>query len=293
MKKQAPTLMDINQIYQELVGEVLSNGTERETRSGACKAVFGASYKVDLGYGFPILSSKKINFNNVMHELNWFLRGETNINSLKAPRLWKDWADESGELGPIYGYQWRHWEGAREDCYGRSQEYDQIRILIRGLKEDPYSRRHIVTAWNVEDVECQALPPCHAFFQCFVREAPGPGLLNRQQVKYLDLQLYQRSGDLAIGVPYNMASYGLLLTMLAREVNMVPGVFHHTFGDLHAYSDHIEGLQRQISRLCTAQVRIKINPEKSLWDLVEEDDPLNYTLENYDPAPFISFKVHI
>lgn len=272
---------DTDFIYRDLVEKVLYEGELRNSRAGSTYSIFGAQAIYNLEDGaFPLLTTKKINFNNVMHELNWFLRGETNTNSLKAPQLWKPWADEDGECGPIYGYQWRHWEGAREDCYGRSQEYDQIRDLIRGLKDDPTNRRHVVSAWNVEDIEYMSLAPCHTLFQCYIRKR-----------EFLDLQLYQRSGDIAIGIPYNIASYSLLLMMLAQEVGLAPGRFIHSIGDLHCYINQVEGLKEQISR--EPKEAPKLSFSKDFWTLVKEDDPLNYNLEGYNPGAFIKFPLAV
>ncbi len=271
---------DTDFTYRDLVEKVLYEGELRNSRAGSTYSIFGAQAIYNLEDGaFPLLTTKKINFNNVMHELNWFLRGETNIKTLKAPQLWEPWADEDGGCGLIYGYQWRHW--SYRDILGELQ-IDQINELIVGLKEDPISRRHVVSAWKPEDLGVMALPPCHTMFQCYVRKR-----------EFLDLQLYQRSGDIAIGIPYNVASYSLLLIMLAKEVGLAPGRFIHSIGDLHAYVGHREGLLQQISREPKPSPSLTMHGFKSFWQLVEEDDPDNYHLENYNPAPPIKFSLAV
>ena len=259
---------DTDFTYRNLVEKVLYNGELRESRSGNTYSIFGAHATYDLSEGhFPLLTTKKINFSNVFHELTWFLRGETNIKTLKAPQLWAPWADETGDCGLIYGYQWRNWK-------------DQIGRLIEGLQSDPTSRRHIVSAWNVHDLQFMSLAPCHTMFQCYVRKG-----------QFLDLQLYQRSGDIAIGIPYNIASYSLLLMMLANEVGLAPGRFIHSIGDLHAYTNHRDNLLKQVSR--EPREAPSLTLKKSFWELVEEDDPLNYQLDNYDPHGPLKFEVAV
>lgn len=270
--------MSPDDVYLACVNYVLEKGLRRPSRSGEVLSSFALHYEWDMRQGFPLLTTKKVDFNNIMHELNWFLRGETNINTLKAPQLWSPWARESGYVGPIYGEQWVSW--ASPDYQGVTY-INQIQELIEGLKKDPYSRRHLVSAWNPVDIPDMALAPCHAFFQCYVRAG------------FLDLQMYQRSADLAIGVPYNIASYGLLLTMLAREVDLAPGELHISFGDSHIYLNQVEGLKKQLSREPREAPTINIHGFKSFWQLVEEDDPDNYQLSNYNPHPFIKFPLAV
>jgi len=233
--------------YLDQVSKILKEGEKRSDRTGVgTLSIFGMQTKYDLREGFPLVTTKKVNFSAVVKELLWFLRGETNINTLGC-KIWDEWADESGELGPIYGKQWRAWQDRSVDDIGwmHEEQNDQIGELIERLKTDPMSRRHIVSAWNVNDLSEMALAPCHTMFQCYASEIPnwvsGPKY-------YLDLQLYQRSADMALGVPFNIASYALLLTLLAREVNMVPRFFIHTTGDAHIYLNHIDGLTQQIER---------------------------------------------
>jgi thymidylate synthase len=263
---------DTDFTYRNLVLDVLYDGELRESRSGNTYSIFGAQTTYDLSEGhFPLLTTKKINFNNILHELNWFLRGNANIKTLKAPQLWEPWAKKNGYCGPIYGEQWRNW-----GC----TYIDQITNLIDGLKENPNGRRHIVSAWNVVDIPDMVLPPCHTLFQCYVRKG-----------QFLDLQLYQRSGDIAIGIPYNIASYSLLLMMLANEVGLAPGRFIHSIGDLHAYTNHRDNLLKQVSRKPREAPSLTL--KKSFWELVEEDDPLNYQLDNYDPHGPLKFEVAV
>lgn len=278
---------DTDFTYRDLVEKVLYEGELRNSRAGSTYSIFGAQAVYNLEDGaFPLLTTKKINFNNVMHELNWMLRGETNVKTLKAPKLWSPWADWRGRCGPIYGHQWRKWQVLRDVSHPYEPEntrlvkFDQITNLIKGLKEDPQSRRHIVNAWNVADLNWMSLPPCHTMFQCYVRKR-----------EFLDLQLYQRSGDIAIGIPYNIASYSLLLMMLAQEVGLAPGRFIHSIGDLHAYIGHIPGLKEQISREPREVPSLTL--KKSFWELVQEDDPANYNLLQYSPHPSIKFEVAI
>lgn len=269
---------DTDFTYRDLVEKVLYEGELRSSRSGKVISVFGAHATYDLSEGhFPLLTTKRINFNNVMHELNWFLRGETNINTLKAPQLWKPWARDSGYCGPIYGEQWVSW--ASPDYQGVTY-INQIQDLIDDLKNSPMSRRHIVSAWNPVDIPDMSLAPCHTLFQCYVRKS-----------EWLDLQLYQRSGDIAIGIPYNIASYSLLLTMLANEVGLAPGRFIHSIGDLHCYQEHRDKLWNQVSR--EPREAPSLTLKKSFWDLVQEDDPLNYSLENYQPHGTLKYEVKV
>lgn len=271
------------QQYLDLVREVLEDGVEKTDRTGTGTiSVFGVQKKYDLRKGFPMITTKKVRFDAIVHELLWFLKGATNINDGLAEHtpIWNAWADESGELGPIYGYQWRKWEKFTEDrehagLYKKSH-IDQIERAVDMIKNNPDSRRIIVTAWNPADIDRMALPPCHSFFQFYV-------VGDR-----LDLQLYQRSADIALGVPYNIASYSTLLAMVAQECGLTPGVFVHTIGDAHIYSNHIEGLKEQLTRTPHALPILKI-ANKSLWDLKAED----FELENYDHDQFIKFPIAV
>src|SRR3989344_509856 len=228
--------------YLDMVRYILEHGEKKEDRTGTgTVSVFGYQTKYDLRDGFPILTTKKVLFEAVARELLWFLKGSTNINDgLKEyTPIWNAWADAQGELGPVYGYQWRKWEkfvlDPRTQTY-RKESVDQIQNAIHLIKTNPSSRRIIVSAWNVADIQRMALPPCHAFFQFYVSRGR------------LDCQLYQRSADVALGVPFNIASYALLLAMMARECNLVPGVFVHTLGDAHIYLNHVAGLKEQLKR---------------------------------------------
>ncbi len=268
--------------YLDLVKFILDNGEKKEDRTGTGTiSVFGFQTKYDLRQGFPILTTKKILFSAVVRELLWFLRGSTNINDgLKEyTPIWNDWANKDGELGPIYGYQWRKWEKFTCDAQGNkcSKEYiDQITQAINLIKTKPDSRRIIVSAWNVADIEKMALPPCHAFFQFYV--------INGR----LDCQLYQRSADVALGVPFNIASYALLMTMVANECNLTPGNFVHTLGDAHIYLNHIDGLKEQLKRIPKALPQIKV-AKKNALDVRFED----IELIDYQHEPFIKFPIAV
>lgn len=269
--------------YLELVHEVLEKGEEKTDRTGTGTiSIFGAQKKYDLREGFPMVTTKKVSYNSILRELLWFLRGSTNINDdLKQHTpIWNAWADEKGELGPIYGYQWRKWEKFVEDREHRGLyrkiHVDQIQNVIDAIKKNPDSRRIIVSGWNVADIEKMALPPCHSFFQFYV--------INGR----LDLQLYQRSADIALGVPYNIASYSTLLAMMAQECDLTPGVFVHTLGDAHIYKNHLEGLKLQLSRTPKALPRLQIN-KKSFWELKFED----FQLLDYQHDKFIKFEVAV
>nr|AIA18436.1 RibD C-terminal domain protein [uncultured bacterium] len=270
------------QQYHDLIQHILDRGEERTDRTGTGTiSVFGLQAKYDLREGFPLLTTKKVLFSAVVRELLWFLRGATNINDdlTQHTPIWDAWAGPNGELGPIYGYQWRSWpryvriEGT--DHYAR-EHVDQIRNLIDEIKTNPDSRRLLVSAWNVADLPQMALPPCHLLFQFYV--------INGR----LDCQLYQRSADMALGVPFNIASYALLMIMVAQECNLTPGVFTHTLGDAHIYLNHVEGLRKQLQRehrdLPTVQVARKPVLEVQFEDV---------TLLNYDPHPFIKFPVAV
>ncbi len=268
--------------YLELVQEVLDNGVEKADRTGTGTiSIFGAQKKYDLRDGFPMITTKKVRFDAILRELLWFLKGSTNINDnlTQHTPIWDAWASNTGELGPIYGYQWRNWEkftlNPQTDEYQKSH-IDQMQQAIDTIKNKPDSRRIIVSAWNPADIDKMALPPCHAFFQFYV-------VKNR-----LDLQLYQRSADIALGVPYNIASYAVLLQMVAQECNLEPGVFVHTLGDAHIYLNHIEGLRTQLARTPHKLPVLQI-AKKPFWDLQFED----FELQNYEHEPFIKFPVSV
>jgi len=243
--------------------------------------VFGYQARYDLREGFPLVTTKKVLFDAVVRELLWFLKGATNINDgLKAyTPIWNAWADEHGELGPVYGYQWRKWEKfVRDEPTGgyRKQYVDQISGVIDLIKRSPDSRRLIVSAWNVADIERMALPPCHAFFQFYV--------INGR----LDCQLYQRSADIALGVPFNIASYALLLSMVARECRLTPGIFVHTMGDAHVYLNHVDGLKEQLTRIPKVLPTLEL-ASKNVLEFVFED----IRLKGYEHYPFIKFPIAV
>jgi thymidylate synthase len=256
--------------YLDLLRHVLEHGERRTDRTGTgTLSIFGAQSRYDLREGFPLVTTKKVLFPAVVRELLWFLRGSTNIHDDLAEHtpIWNAWADENGDLGPIYGYQWRNWGG---------QGIDQIEQAIDTIKRDPTSRRIIVSAWNVADIPKMRLPPCHAFFQFYVLD------------HYLDCQLYQRSADLALGVPFNIASYALLLSMIAKECNLEPRYFIHTFGDAHIYLNHIEGVKTQLAREPFPLPRLVL-ADKPLFAMTFDD----IRLENYQHHPFIKFPVAV
>ncbi len=263
------------QPYLELMRHVLEHGHEKSDRTGTgTRSVFGWQMRFDLAAGFPALTTKKLHLKSIIHELLWFLRGDTNIAYLKenGVSIWNEWADENGDLGPVYGHQWRHWP-ARD-----GGEIDQIAQLVQALKKNPDSRRHIVSAWNPADVDRMALPPCHCLFQFYVAG-------NR-----LSCQLYQRSADIFLGVPFNIASYALLTLMLAQVCGYEPGDFVHTLGDAHLYNNHFEQARLQLSRPTRPLPTLWINPEvKDLFAFRFED----FRLEGYDPHPHISAPVAV
>ncbi len=261
--------------YLDLMRHVSEHGAEKSDRTGTgTRSVFGWQMRFDLGAGFPLLTTKKLHLRSIIHELLWFLQGDTNIRYLKenGVRIWDEWADENGDLGPVYGHQWRHWKTPD------GREIDQIAQLVEGLKKNPDSRRHIVTAWNPSDVDRMALPPCHALFQFYVADGK------------LSCQLYQRSADIFLGVPFNIASYALLTLMLAQVCGYQPGDFVHTLGDAHLYSNHLEQVQLQLAREPRALPTIRLNPEvKDIFAFRFED----FTLEGYDPHPHIPAPVAV
>lgn len=259
--------------YLSLVREVLENGEKKEDRTGTGTiSLFGIQRKYDLREGFPLLTTKKVLFSAVLRELLWFLKGSTNINDglTEFTPIWDAWADEKGELGPVYGKQWRRWNAVN------GREIDQIQAAIDMIKNNPDSRRIIVNAWNVGEIDQMALPPCHMFFQFYV--------VNGR----LDCQLYQRSADIALGVPFNIASYAALLMMVAQECSLQPGIFTHTMGDAHIYLNHIEGLEEQLKRTPKKLPQLKI-VKKPFWELTFED----FELLDYEHDPFIKFKVAV
>lgn len=261
--------------YHDLMRHVLEHGVKKEDRTGTgTYSVFGYQMRFDLAAGFPLLTTKKLHTKSIIHELLWFLKGDTNIAYLKenGVRIWDEWADEKGNLGPVYGYQWRSWPTAD------GRHIDQITQVLDMIKKNPDSRRLIVSAWNVSDINQMKLPPCHAFFQFYVAEGK------------LSCQLYQRSADIFLGVPFNIASYALLTMMIAQVCNLQPGDFVHTLGDAHIYSNHVEQAKLQLTRDCRPLPLMKINPEvKSIFDFKFED----FTLENYDPHPHIKAEVAV
>ncbi|WP_026686339.1 thymidylate synthase [Azovibrio restrictus] len=263
------------QAYLDLMRHVLENGQDKSDRTGTgTRSVFGWQMRFDLGQGFPVLTTKKLHLKSIIHELLWFLQGSTNIGYLKenGVRIWDEWADANGDLGPVYGHQWRHWP-ARD-----GGEIDQIVQLVQSLKHNPDSRRHLVTAWNPTDVDRMALPPCHCLFQFYVADGR------------LSCQLYQRSADIFLGVPFNIASYALLTLMLAQVCGYAPGDFVHTLGDAHLYSNHFEQARLQLSRAPRPLPRMWINPEVTdLFAFRFED----FRLEGYDPHPHIAAPVAV
>jgi len=268
--------------YLDLIQYVLDHGEKKEDRTGTgTVALFGCQKKYDLREGFPLLTTKKVLFSAVVRELLWFLKGSTNINDgLKEyTPIWNAWADDTGELGPIYGYQWRKWEKFTldEKAQNYKKEYiDQIQNALNLIKTNPNSRRIIVSAWNVADIERMALPPCHMMFQFFV--------VNGR----LDCQLYQRSADLALGVPFNIASYALLMILMAQECNLTPGIFTHTLGDAHIYLNHVEGLKVQLERNPLPLPKVRVS-KKSVLEVQFED----VELLNYQHHDFIKFPIAV
>lgn len=263
------------QTYLKLLSHVLENGVDRGDRTGTgTRGVFGYQMRFDLEKGFPLLTTKKLHLKSIIHELLWFLMGETNIAYLKenGVRIWDEWADENGNLGPVYGSQWRSWPAPN------GESIDQIERLIDGLKNNPNSRRHIVTAWNPAEIENMALPPCHCLFQFFVADGK------------LSCQLYQRSADIFLGVPFNIASYSLLTHMVAQVVGLKPGEFVHSFGDAHIYHNHFEQARLQLTRTPRPLPKLVMNPaRKSIFDFKFED----FSFEGYDPHPTIKAPIAV
>lgn len=263
------------QPYLSLLNRILTEGHQKGDRTGTgTLSVFGHQMRYDLQDGFPLLTTKKLHLKSIIYELLWFLRGDTNVRWLQdhGVRIWNEWADENGDLGPVYGHQWRSWPDYRGGTI------DQIAQVEEMIKRNPNSRRMLVTAWNPAEVEDMALPPCHCLFQFYVADGR------------LSLQLYQRSADTFLGVPFNIASYALLLQMMAQVTGLQPGEFVHTTGDTHLYLNHLEQARLQLSRTTRPLPTMRINPDvKSIFDFRYED----FELENYDPWPHIAAEVSV
>lgn len=263
------------QQYLNLLDRILTEGTKKTDRTGTGTiSIFGNQMRFDMSKGFPLLTTKKLHLKSIIYELLWFLQGDTNVKYLQdhGVRIWNEWADENGELGPIYGHQWRSWPGHN------GEPIDQIKKVVEQIKNMPDSRRMIVSAWNVADIDDMKLPPCHCFFQFYVADGK------------LSLQLYQRSADTFLGVPFNIASYALLLLMVAQVTGLEPGDFIHTTGDTHLYLNHIEQARLQLTRTPRPLPQMKLNPDvKDLFSFKYED----FQLEGYDPWPHIAAKVSV
>ena len=263
------------QSYHQLLSDVLANGTDRSDRTGTgTRSLFGYQLRFDLSAGFPLLTTKKLHLKSIIYELLWFLRGETNVRWLqqRGVRIWDEWADENGDLGPVYGSQWRSWPD------GKGGTIDQIANVVHSIRTRPESRRHIVTAWNPAEVDEMALPPCHCLFQFYVADGK------------LSCQLYQRSADLFLGVPFNIASYALLTHMVAQVTGLQPGDFVHSFGDVHLYANHFEQAKLQLGRRPKPLPRLTINPDRrSIFDFEFED----FQITGYDPDPSIKAEIAV
>jgi thymidylate synthase len=261
--------------YLDLLARIRQTGIRKDDRTNTgTLSVFGHQMRFELAEGFPLVTTKKLHVKSIIHELLWFLQGSTNVRYLRehGVTIWDEWADENGDLGPVYGRQWRSWPAAE------GRHIDQIAKVVEGLKRDPDSRRHIVSAWNVGELDKMALSPCHCLFQFYVADGR------------LSCQLYQRSADVVLGVPFNIASYALLTQMMAQVTGFEPGEFVHTFGDAHLYLNHLDQADEQLKRSPRALPRMEINPEvRSLFDFAYED----FKLVGYDPHPAISAKVAV
>jgi thymidylate synthase len=272
------------QQYLDLLQHILDSGVHKSDRTGTgTQSCFGYQMRFDLQKGFPLVTTKKVHLRSIIYELLWFLKGETNIKYLKENEvsIWDEWADESGELGPVYGKQWRSWEGKD------GKMVDQITELIQQIKKNPDSRRLIVNAWNVTDLSEMALMPCHTMFQFYTAPSDSPQGGGRRT---LSCQLYQRSADVFLGVPFNIASYALLTMMIAQVCDLEPGEFIHTFGDVHIYSNHLEQVNLQLSRIPLPLPTMKLNSVvKNIFDFKFED----FTLENYQSHPAIKAPVAV
>lgn len=263
------------QQYLDLIEHILTHGVDKEDRTGTgTKSIFGYQMRFDLQKGFPLLTTKKLHLRSIIYELLWFLQGDTNIQYLQdhGVKIWNEWADEDGELGPVYGSQWRSWRTAD------ARTIDQIEKVVSQIKNNPNSRRLIVSAWNVGEIDQMALPPCHALFQFYVAN------------KQLSCQLYQRSADVFLGVPFNIASYALLTMMVAQVCNLTPGEFVHTFGDVHVYKNHIDQARLQLSRQPYPLPKIQINPEVDSIFGFDYDD---FELSGYQAHPHIKAEVAV
>jgi thymidylate synthase len=261
--------------YLDLLDHVLKNGVRKSDRTGTgTLSVFGYQMRFNLAEGFPVMTTKKLHLRSIIHELLWFLKGDTNLKYLHDNKvtIWDEWADENGDLGPVYGYQWRSWPAAD------GRKIDQISAVIQSIKENPDSRRHLVNAWNVGDLDKMALPPCHILFHFYVVNGT------------LSCQMYQRSADIFLGVPFNIASYALLLMMVAQVTGLKPGEFIHTFGDAHIYLNHIEQVKLQLTREPLPLPTMKLNPEVSnIFDFTFDD----FTLVNYQSHPHIKGEISV
>jgi thymidylate synthase len=269
------------QAYLDLLSHVMENGVDRMDRTGTgTRGVFGYQMRFDLAEGFPLLTTKKLHRKSIVHELLWFIAGDTNIRYLQenGVRIWDEWADENGELGPVYGKQWRRWEGPD------GKVFDQLQSVIQNIRENPFSRRHIVSAWNPAEVEGMALPPCHTLFQFYVTpDADG-------KPSSLSCQLYQRSADIFLGVPFNIASYALLTEMVAQVCGLKAGDFVHTMGDAHIYSNHFEQVKLQLTRMPGKPPKLKLNPDvKEIEDFAFAD----IKVVGYKAQPHIPGKVAV
>jgi thymidylate synthase len=263
--------------YLNLMQQILNEGVQKTDRTGTgTLSIFGYQMRFDLAKGFPLVTTKKVHLKSIIHELLWFLAGDTNVKYLNdnGVTIWDEWADENGDLGPVYGHQWRKW-GSITSIYAG---IDQIKEVVRTIKTNPDSRRMVISAWNVEDVPNMALAPCHCLFQFYVTDGK------------LSCQLYQRSADVFLGVPFNIASYALLTMMMAQVCGLQPGDFIHTFGDAHLYLNHVEQAKQQLERECRGLPTMHINPEvKSIFDFKYED----FTLTDYFPHPAIKAPISI
>ncbi|NME70037.1 thymidylate synthase [Flammeovirga aprica] len=261
--------------YHELLNRILEEGAEKGDRTGTgTRSVFGHQMRFDLSEGFPVLTTKKLHLRSIIHELLWFLNGDTNVKYLQdnGVRIWNEWADENGELGPVYGKQWRSWAGAD------GKTIDQISWLINEIKTNPNSRRLVISAWNVGELDAMALMPCHALFQFYVADGK------------LSCQLYQRSADVFLGVPFNIASYALLTVMIAQVCDLEPGDFVHTLGDAHLYNNHLDQAKLQLTRDFRSLPKMEINPDvKDIFSFKFED----FKLTDYDPHPHIKAEVSV
>jgi len=263
------------QTYLNLLQHILDQGVLKEDRTGTgTKSVFGYQMRFNLADGFPLLTTKKLHLKSIIHELLWFISGNTNVKYLQdnGVRIWNEWADEQGELGPVYGFQWRSWRKTN------GETVDQLKQVIESIKRNPDSRRHIVSAWNAGEIDDMKLPPCHILFQFYVADGK------------LSCQLYQRSADVFLGVPFNIASYALLVLMIAQETGLKPGEFIHTLGDAHIYTNHFEQVKEQLARMPKPLPGMKLNSAvKSVFDFKFED----FTLENYNADPNIKAPIAV